>query len=52
MEWIPAGKLAYNAIDKLNNCHMCVGYPDTWHKECLPALADCKTMVACASMVW
>ena len=34
-----------NAIDKLNNCHMCVGYPDTWHKECLPALADCKTMV-------
>ena len=34
-----------NAIDKLNSCHMCVGYPDTWHKECLPALADCKTMV-------
>ena len=24
---------------------MCVGYPDTWHKEYLPALADCKTMV-------
>ena len=34
-----------NAIDKLNNCHMCVGYPDTWHQECLPALAGCKTMV-------
>lgn len=34
-----------NAVDKLNNCHMCVGYPDTWHMECIPALADCKTMV-------
>ena len=34
-----------NAIDKLNNCHMCVAYPDTWHKECLPALADSKSMV-------
>ena len=34
-----------NAIDKLNNCYMCVAYPDTWHKECIPALADCKTMV-------
>ena len=34
-----------NAIDKLNHCRMCVAFPDTWHKECLPALADCKTLV-------
>ena len=34
-----------NAIDKLNHCHMNVAYPDTWHKECLPAITDCKTMV-------
>ena len=34
-----------NAIDKLDNCYMSVAYPDTWHKECIPALADCKTMV-------
>lgn len=34
-----------NAIDKLNNCRMCVAYPDTWYKECLPAIANCKTMV-------
>ena len=34
-----------NAIDKLNHCHMNVAYPDTWHKECLPTITDCKTMV-------
>ena len=34
-----------NAIDKLNHCRMNVAYPDTWHKECLPAITDCKTMV-------
>lgn len=34
-----------NAIDKLNHCRMCVAFPDTWHKECLPALADCMTLV-------
>lgn len=34
-----------NAIDKLNHCRMCVAYPDTWHKECLPTITDCKTMV-------
>lgn len=34
-----------NAIDKLNHCHMNVSYPDTWHKECLPTITDCKTMV-------
>ena len=34
-----------NALDKLSNCGMYVAYPDTWHKDCVPALTDCKTLV-------
>ena len=34
-----------NAIDKLNHFYLNVAFPDTWYKECLPALNDCKTMV-------
>ncbi len=34
-----------NALDKLTNCGVYVAYPDTWHKDCIPALTDCKTLV-------
>ena len=34
-----------NAIDKVDNYSLNVAFPDTWHKDCIPALADCKTMV-------
>lgn len=34
-----------NAIDKVDNYILNVAFPDTWHTDCIPALADCATMV-------
>lgn len=34
-----------NAIDKLDHYILNVAFPDQWHADCLPALADCGTMV-------
>ena len=34
-----------NAIDKIDHYGLNVGFPDTWHTDCIPALADCETMV-------
>ena len=33
-----------NAIDKLDNYGLHVAFPDTWHMDCIPALADCKSL--------
>ena len=33
-----------NALDKLEHCGLHVAFPDTWHKDCIPALADCKSL--------
>lgn len=34
-----------NAIDKLDHYRLNVAFPDTWHMDCIPALADCETLV-------
>ena len=33
-----------NAIDKVDHYILNVAFPDTWHMDCIPALADCATM--------
>jgi len=33
-----------NAVDKLDNFGLYVAFPDTWHMDCIPALADCKSL--------
>lgn len=33
-----------NAVDKLDNYGLHVAFPDTWHTDCIPALADCKSL--------
>ena len=32
-----------NAIDKLDHYGLFVLYPDEWHTDCIPALADCQS---------
>ena len=34
-----------NAIDKIDHYRLNVAFPDTWYTDCVPALADCETMV-------
>ena len=34
-----------NAIEKLDFCRLNVAFPDTWYKEYIPTLTDCKTMI-------
>ena len=33
-----------NALDKLAHCGLYVAFPDTWHTDCIPALADSKSL--------
>lgn len=34
-----------NAIDKIDHYVLNVAFPDKWYMDCIPALADCETMV-------
>lgn len=34
-----------NAIEKIDNYGLYVAYPDEWHLDCMPPLADCETLV-------
>lgn len=34
-----------NAIDKIDHYTLNVGFPDQWHTDCIPTLADCPTLV-------
>lgn len=40
-----------NALDKLDNYGLYVAFPDTWHKDCIPALADCKSLAEAFHLV-
>lgn len=33
-----------NALEKLDNISLYVAFPDQWHKDCIPVLADCQSM--------
>lgn len=43
VDWLSA-TTRQNAIDKLDNIKLNVAFPDTWHVDCCPALADCKSL--------
>lgn len=43
VEWM-SEPTRQNALEKLSNCGIFVAYPDTWHKDCVAELADCKSM--------
>ena len=34
-----------NALDKLDNYHLFVAYPDEWHTDCVSTFSDCETLV-------
>lgn len=40
-----------NALDKLDNYGLNVAFPDTWHLDCIPALAGCKSLAEALHLV-
>lgn len=40
-----------NALDKLDNYGLHVAFPDTWHKDCIPALSGCKSLAEALHLV-
>ena len=40
-----------NALDKLDHYGLYVAFPDTWHKDCIPALAGCKSLAEALHLV-
>lgn len=43
VEWM-SETTKQNALDKLDHYGLYVAFPDTWHMDCIPALADCKSL--------
>ena len=41
-----------NALQKLDAMQLFVGYPDTWHMDCIPDIEDCQTFVEIAHRLY